>query len=295
VVKEAVKWCSYEPVLPIIISFFVNMAIVAIAAESVYGQPNAETVGITDFCNYFVELAKVGCTFWGIALLAAGQSSAIMTTFAGQYVMDGFLNIRMKVWKRAVMTRLGVITPCIIIALMFPDGQEMNIIVSYVNAMLGFLLPFAFSPLVKFNCSQEYMGEYALGGLQKLVLYIFVFLVWFVNALAISLPGGGFFGFSWSLEMGAKKVFLIMLQFLIQGFTIWWQLDCFNSPILTPMRPLEEERPFIKGEFAFDAKGEDKSATDDNEDLILTENESDTGSKQAFTYESDTGSQSAFT
>jgi NRAMP (natural resistance-associated macrophage protein)-like metal ion transporter len=73
VVKKAVWYCSIEPILPILVSFFVNMAVVAIAAESVYGQPNAEYVGLTDFCNYFVSL-KGGCVLWGVALLAAGQS-----------------------------------------------------------------------------------------------------------------------------------------------------------------------------------------------------------------------------
>ena len=72
-VKQAVWYCSVEPILPILVSFFVNMAVVAIAAESVYGKPNAEYVGLTDFCNYFLSL-KGGCLLWGIALLAAGQS-----------------------------------------------------------------------------------------------------------------------------------------------------------------------------------------------------------------------------
>jgi NRAMP (natural resistance-associated macrophage protein)-like metal ion transporter len=73
VVKQAVWYCSVEPILPILVSFFVNMAVVAIAAESVYGKPNAEYVGLTDFCNYFMSL-KGGCLLWGVALLAAGQS-----------------------------------------------------------------------------------------------------------------------------------------------------------------------------------------------------------------------------
>jgi natural resistance-associated macrophage protein 2 len=73
VVRQAVWYCSIEPILPILVSFFVNMAVVSIAAESVYGKPNAEYVGLTDFCNYFLSL-KGGCLLWGIALLAAGQS-----------------------------------------------------------------------------------------------------------------------------------------------------------------------------------------------------------------------------
>jgi len=76
VVKQAVWYCSIEPIFPIFLSFFVNVAVVSIAAERVYGTPNASSVGLTDFCNYFYSL-KGGCLMWGIALLAAGQSSAI--------------------------------------------------------------------------------------------------------------------------------------------------------------------------------------------------------------------------
>merc|ERR1712008_111414 len=156
--------------------------------------------------------------------------------------MDGFLNWRMDLWQRAILTRLVAITPCVILAAVFPSGQMLNSLVNFFNAALGFLLPFAFSPLVKFNCSKAYMGKYAAGPIEKRVLYLFAFLVWYINAYALSIPGGGFLGYSWELEMGREKVLLVTLQIVIQGFTIWWQYDCFTSPIKSPMRPLEQER-----------------------------------------------------
>jgi len=250
VIKQAVRLSSWEPVLPIIVSFFVNMAIVSIAAESVYGKDNAENVGITDFCNYFVGLATGGCLLWGIALLSAGQSSAVTTTYTGQYVMDGFLNLRIPTWQRAIFSRLAVITPCVILAAAFPDGDVLNRMVNYVNALLGFLLPFAFTPLVKFNCSEDFLGEFASKHLEKCVLYTFAFLVWLVNALALSLPNGGFLGFSWALDFSSKKVFYIFLQIAIQSFTIWWQVNCIITPVPSPMMPLGEERVYREGEFA---------------------------------------------
>merc|ERR1711865_142153 len=118
----------------------------AIAAERVYGQEDAELVGLSNFCSFFKNLAG-GCAFWGIALLAAGQSSAITTTYTGQYVMDGFLNLRIPVRVRAIVTRLIAIAPCVIISIMLPD--YLNEMVNVVNALLSFLLPFAFTPLVR--------------------------------------------------------------------------------------------------------------------------------------------------
>ena len=113
VLKFAIKSCTWEPVVPILITFFINMAVVAIAAESVYGTNFAKEVGLTDFCDYFINNNGIiggsssSCFLWGIALLAAGQSSAITTTYTGQYIMDGFLNIRLPLATRAIITRLG--------------------------------------------------------------------------------------------------------------------------------------------------------------------------------------------
>ena len=147
-VQEAVHYCTWEPVFPLLFSFFINAAVVSIAAETVYGTDDAGDVGLTDFCDYFKTL-KGGCKLWGLALLAAGQSSAITTTYSGQYVMDGFLQIRLPVWGRAIMTRLVAITPCVIVSIMFPSGPALNEIVNIVNSSLSILLPFALTPLVK--------------------------------------------------------------------------------------------------------------------------------------------------
>ena len=241
VVRKAVKYCSWEPVLPILVSFFVNMAVVTIAAEQVYGTPNAEEVGLTDFCTYFQSL-KGGCLLWGIALLAAGQSSAITTTFTGQYVMDGFLNIRLPFEVRALMTRLMTIVPCAVVSVLFPDS--LNDMVNLVNASLSLFLPFAFCPLVKYNCSERVMGKFASRGIEKTVLFSFAIIVWLINSIALSAPGGGFFGeFVPQMEWSVKKVFWIILQIIIQSFYAWWNLGTLFSPVGFMPRPLEEERP----------------------------------------------------
>ena len=183
VIQSAVKYCSWEPVAPIIISFFVNMAVISIAAESVYGQSDEpDKVGISDFCSYFQSL-KGGCLLWAIALLAAGQSGAITTTYTGQYVMDGFLNLQIPIALRSIVTRLAAILPGVIVSVLFPD--RLNSLVNVVNALLGILLPFAFTPLVKFNCSESIMGKHASKGVEKYILYSFAIAVWAINATTI--------------------------------------------------------------------------------------------------------------
>lgn len=241
IVKQAVMFCSWEPVLPIVVSFFVNMAVVTIAAESVYGFEGAESVGLTDFCTYFQGL-KGGCLLWGIALLAAGQSSAITTTYTGQYVMDGFLSLQLPVEMRAIITRLVAITPCVIVSVMFPD--RLNGLINSVNAALSFLLPFAFTPLVKYNCSEQVLGKFASTGLEKVVLHTFAILVWAINAIALSFPGGGFFGdFVPGMPWGISKIFLIALQIVLQVAYGYWNFTTLFATVDFMPRTLDDERP----------------------------------------------------
>lgn len=241
VVKQAVKFCSWEPVLPILVAFFVNMAVVTIAAESVYGADGADEVGLSDFCNYFQSL-KGGCVLWGVALLAAGQSSAITTTYTGQYVMDGFLNLQMTVQQRAIITRLAAIAPCVLVSVVFPD--RLNDMVNFVNATLSLFLPFALCPLVKYNCSERVMGRFASTGKEKIILHCFAIAVWAINAVALSIPGGGFFGdFVPQMPWSWGKVGWIVLQVVMQIGYGWWNYSALFAPVGFLPRILEDERP----------------------------------------------------
>ena len=235
-VEKAVYWSSIEPILPVIISFFINLAVLAISAKKVCGTDNAANVGLTDFCTYFQSLVA-GCTLWGIALLAAGQSSAITTTYTGQYVMDGFLNLQLPIKMRAIITRLVAITPCIIISVLLP--HRLNQMINVVNAMLSFLLPFAFTPLVMLNCNEVVMGQHASKGCEKVMLHIFAFAVWLVNAIGLSVDGGGFFGELRGAGSSGKDGYsnflsgfvIVSLEISIQFFYAWWNWKCIRTKV----------------------------------------------------------------
>jgi NRAMP (natural resistance-associated macrophage protein)-like metal ion transporter len=241
VVRQAVRYCSIEPSFPILMSFFVNMAVIAVAAESVYGSANAEQVGLTDFCDFFQSIPG-GCLLWGVALLAAGQSSAITTTFTGQYVMDGFLNLQLPVRQRAILTRLVAMFPCVIVSILFPS--KLNEMVNIVNASLSFLLPFALTPLIKYNCSKAFLGKFASQGFEKYLLHALAISVWAINAITLSVKGGGFFGDAvHPLPWSFKKILLIGLEIAIQIFYALWNWNCLFTPVQCVPRLLEEERP----------------------------------------------------
>jgi natural resistance-associated macrophage protein 2 len=231
--KEAVRWSSLEPVFPILTSFAINLSLVAIAAERASGLPAdvADKVGLTNFCSYLSKLPG-GCWLWAMALLAAGQSSAITTTYTGQYVMDGFLNLSIPIKWRAIVTRLVAILPCIIVSAAFPN--HMNDIVNLVNSSLSVLLPFAFIPLVKLNCSSVIMGEeHYAKGFERIFLYSFALAVWIINATALSIQGGGFFG-DWRQSLAGKplaKILVLALEVTIQIFYAGWMWRYLFLPI----------------------------------------------------------------
>ncbi|XP_042472264.1 metal transporter Nramp5-like [Zingiber officinale] len=104
-------------------------------------------------------LGKSSSTVYAIALLASGQSSAITGTYAGQYIMQGFLNMKMKKWLRNLMTRSIAITPSLIVSIISGSlGAEWLIIIS--SMVLSFEFPFALLSLLKFSSSQTKMGPH---------------------------------------------------------------------------------------------------------------------------------------
>jgi natural resistance-associated macrophage protein len=224
-VNKCVFYCSWEPAFPILLSFFINMAVVTIAATSIYQQVSPEvesTAGLTNVCSFFKSLGAAGCILWGIALLSAGQSSAITTTYTGQYIMEGFLKMNIGMRVRAVATRIITIIPCVAVAAIFPSGTALNTMVNIVNTALSILLPFALVPLAKYNCSTVLLGEHAYQGAKKRILYILVLIVYVVNVFTLSWPGGGCFGNIVATLEGGEKVFLIIIEVILQIFYAWW-------------------------------------------------------------------------
>merc|ERR1719237_539340 len=134
--RQAVRLGLWDPFIPILSTTVVNWAIAALAAIYVF---NDSAVGDD------VSL-KGGKIMWGIALIAAAQSSCITTTYSGQFVMDGFLRINLPRWARAIITRCVAVVPCVVVAAAF-DSKAMELMIDIVNSSLAFLLPFALIPL----------------------------------------------------------------------------------------------------------------------------------------------------
>ena len=144
-----------------IFAFFINAAILILAAATFYGTKNANVADIADAYKLLSPVlgVPIAGTLFAVALLASGQNSTLTGTLAGQIVMEGFLNIRLRPWARRLITRLIAIIPAIIVTLLYGEqGTGSLLILSQV--ILSLQLSFAVIPLVQFTSEKAKMGRF---------------------------------------------------------------------------------------------------------------------------------------
>jgi len=175
--REAVKMSNIDSALALSVAFFVNAAILIVAAAVFHRSGHYEVAAIQDAYKLLSPLvgAAGASTLFAVALLASGQNSSITGTLAGQVVMEGFVHLKVAPWLRRMITRsLAIIPTIIVVAITGEEGTEKLLILSQV--ILSLQLSFAVIPLVLFTGSRARMGEFVNG--RKLQA-----LAWFTAAL----------------------------------------------------------------------------------------------------------------
>uniref|UniRef100_A0A453JVL3 Metal transporter n=1 Tax=Aegilops tauschii subsp. strangulata TaxID=200361 RepID=A0A453JVL3_AEGTS len=166
-VREALRYYSIESTVALAISFMINLFVTTVFAKGFYGSKEAGSIGLENAGQYLQE--KFGGGFlpilyiWGIGLLAAGQSSTITGTYAGQFIMGGFLNLRLKKWLRALITRSFAIVPTIIVALFFDSSDALDVLNEWLNVLQSIQIPFALIPLITLVSKEQVMGVFRIG------------------------------------------------------------------------------------------------------------------------------------
>nr|XP_039254789.1 natural resistance-associated macrophage protein 2-like [Styela clava] len=187
-VREANFYYLIEAAIALTISFTINLFVVAVFAESFYGVTNAElnakcanttipnsagafsfdetTANQTAHTDLFKGGIILGCYFgpvayyiWAIGILAAGQSSTMTGTYSGQFVMEGFLDLKWSRFKRILLTRSIAIGPTLLMAI-FTDVYSLTGLNDLLNVLQSLQLPFALIPLLHFTTSSDVMKDY---------------------------------------------------------------------------------------------------------------------------------------
>jgi manganese transport protein len=160
--KKAIRFNFIDSAIALNLAFFVNAAILILAAAAFYRRGLHNVAEIQDahqlLRNIFGAAAP---TLFAIALIAAGQSSTITGTLAGQIVMEGYLNLRIRPWLRRILTRLLAIIPAIITILYSGEGGLGELLI-LSQVVLSLQLGFAVIPLIHFVSDKKKMGEHVI-------------------------------------------------------------------------------------------------------------------------------------
>lgn len=181
--REAVRFAFLDSTIALSIALFINGAILIVAAATFHRTGNTQVAEIQDAYQLLSPLMGVGLasTVFALALLASGQNSTLTGTLAGQIVMEGFLNIRMRPWLRRLLTRAIAIVPAAITAILYGEqGTARLLILSQV--VLSLQLSFAVFPLVIFTSDKTKMGEFANAIWLKMLSYLVAIIIAVLNA-----------------------------------------------------------------------------------------------------------------
>ena len=158
---RAIKFATIDSTGSLLFAFFINAGILILSAATFYGTKNADVADIGQAYQLLSPALGVplASTIFAIALLASGQNSTLTGTLAGQIVMEGFLNIRIRPWLRRLITRGIAIIPAVIVTILYgAKGTGQLLILSQV--ILSFQLSFAVFPLVQFTSERAKMGRF---------------------------------------------------------------------------------------------------------------------------------------
>jgi manganese transport protein len=159
--REAIKFATIDSTVALMFALFINAAILIVAAATFHTRGQTGVVEI----NRAYELlsptlgAAAASTLFAVALLASGQNSTLTGTLAGQIVMEGFLNIRLRPWLRRLITRLIAIVPAIIVTILYGESGTGKLLV-LSQVILSLQLSFAVIPLIIFTSDRRKMGEF---------------------------------------------------------------------------------------------------------------------------------------
>ncbi|MDQ3711322.1 MAG: Nramp family divalent metal transporter [Acidobacteriota bacterium] len=181
--REAIKFATIDSTVALMFALFINAAILIVAAATFHSSGNTEVAEIGDAYQLLSPLLGVAgaSTLFAVALLASGQNSTLTGTLAGQIVMEGFLNIRLRPWLRRLITRLIAIVPAVVVTFLYGASGTTQLLI-FSQVVLSMQLSFAVFPLVMFTSDRLKMGEFVNPLWRKILSYTVAVIIASLNA-----------------------------------------------------------------------------------------------------------------
>ncbi len=224
--RNAIKFNFIDTAIALNLAFFVNAAILILAAAAFYVNGYFNVAEIQDASQLLGHLfGKSAPLFFAIALIAAGQSSTITGTLAGQIVMEGHLNLRIQPWLRRLITRLLAIIPALFTILYFGE-EALGSLLVLSQVVLSLQLGFAVIPLIHFNSDKKTMKEFTIKPWVKILAWTSAAIIVYLNIRLVIDEITG-----WITSAGDQKIFIytivIPLAFACLGLLVYITISPF--------------------------------------------------------------------
>jgi manganese transport protein len=160
--REAIKYATIDSTTALMFALFINGALLVLAAAAFHWSGHQEVAEIQDAFKLLTPTlgVAIASTLFALALLASGQNSTLTGTLAGQIVMEGFLNVRLRPWLRRLITRAIAIVPAVCVIALYGENKSTDLLVAS-QVCLSMQLGFAVWPLMRFTGEKAKMGEFA--------------------------------------------------------------------------------------------------------------------------------------
>ena len=180
---EAIRFASIDSSAALMFALFINAAILVMSAATFHGSGHDNVADIGDAYQLLSPLLGTGAAsiLFAVALLCSGQNATLTGTLAGQIVMEGFINLRVRPWLRRLVTRLLAIIPAIIVVALYGErGTGALLIASQV--VLSLQLSFAVFPLVLFTSERAKMGPFVAPAWMRVLAWTVAVIIAALNA-----------------------------------------------------------------------------------------------------------------
>ena len=225
--RAACKWNLVDCSLALNVAMFINCAILILAA-AVFFRVHKE---VTEIQQAFLLLAPlmgtlIAAKLFAVALFASGQSSTLTGTLAGQIIMEGFLNIRVRPWLRRLVTRALAIVPAFLVIWLAGSGGTLQLLL-ISQVVLSLQLPFAIVPLLNFTNDPARMGAFASGLKLRLAGWATALVV-----IALNIWMAGQAISDWAHGSWAPLIWIVSLSFgaFLCGLLLWIAIHPYRRP-----------------------------------------------------------------
>ena len=221
-IKQAIKYNFIDSTIALNLAFLVNAAILILAAATFYKSGMHEVAEIQDAHKFLAPLlgTKWAPILFAVALIAAGQSSTVTGTLAGQIVMEGYLNLRIQPWVRRIITRLIAIVPAVIVISIFGEGVTVKLLI-FSQVILSLQLGFAIIPLIHFVSDKTKMKGFHISRMTQIAGWTVALIIVSLNIKLVYDEIGGWLEASenpiilWLTVVPLAFAFLILLLYII--------------------------------------------------------------------------------